>query len=148
MRKFQYVKEEFRRNPELQPLPQRGTSASAGYDFYCPREVTVLAKSTQFIWTDVKAIMPKDEFLQIVPRSSLATQQGLVIKNTIGIIDSDYANNKNNDGNIGICIYNTSLRAQVLKPGDRIAQGIFMKYYTVEEDATEKDRSGGFGSTS
>jgi dUTP pyrophosphatase len=147
MRRFEYVKEEFRKNVELQPLPARATNGSAGYDFFSPVDVIILPSKVEIIWTDIKAIMKIDEFLQVVPRSGLAIKSDLVIKNTIGIIDSDYANNQTNDGNIGINILNIGDRPQYIKKGAKIAQGIFLKYLTIEDESISQVRSGGFGST-
>lgn len=148
MRKFDYVKEEFRKNKELQPLPLRATQGSAGYDFFSPIEIIILPSKVEIIWTDIKAIMNEDEFLQIVPRSGLAIKNDLIIKNTVGIIDSDYANNETNDGNIGITILNAGERPQYIRKGTRVAQGIFLKYLVVSDESISQTRSGGFGSTS
>lgn len=129
-------------------LPIRADQQSAGYDFFAPKDVQILPHNTLIILTDVKAYMQHDEVLKIFIRSSLAIKRGLQLANSVGVVDSSYYNNPDNDGNIGICITNTSGTAVTIKAGDRIAQGIFEKYLTIDEDdVLNEARIGGFGSS-
>ena len=128
-------------------LPKRQTIMSAGYDIESAETVIVGAGETVLVPTGLKAYMPSDEFLAIYPRSSLATKFGVVLANTVGIIDSDYADNKDNEGHIMVPLKNTSDVDFVVKKGDRIAQAIFQSYCITNNDETTKMRSGGFGST-
>jgi len=82
-------------------------------------------------------------------RSSMAIKKGIRLVNNVGIIDADYYNNPDNEGHIMLALVNTGLEPMVLKKGERVAQGIFYKYLTTDDDKeTEKEnRSGGFGST-
>lgn len=64
------------------------------------------------------------------------------------IIDADYYNNPDNEGHIFFQIINLSPFDIVLHKGDTIGQGVFHKYYTVDDDTAEGERTGGFGSTS
>lgn len=151
MRGFYYVKDEFAKNSAKSngiPLPRRGSYKSAGYDFFSPIQVTLAPGEFKVIWTDVKAGMQSDEKLDIYPRSGKALNPGLVIRNTIGLIDSDYFENESNDGNIGIAIWNIGDTIAKIDAGDKIAQGVFSRYLTVENEVEEMDkRAGGFGST-
>jgi len=124
-------------------LPTRGDDRSAGYDFYAPDEVTIEPGCKVTVWTDVCSYMLPDEVLMLYVRSSIGIKKGLVLANGTGIIDSSYYPN-----NIGICLFNTSnIPVKILK-GDRIAQGIFMKYLTADNDEVlNKTRKGGFGSS-
>lgn len=127
-------------------LPVRADKRSAGYDFYSPIGLTILPGETELIWTNVKAKMYDDELLYILPRSSYGIKYGIVLANTIGLIDSSYYENEGNGGNIGIALTNTSGKAFEIKPKDRIAQGVFMKYLTTESDEVLRDeRKGGIG---
>jgi dUTP pyrophosphatase len=99
------------------------------------------------IWTDIKVDMGEGFVLKIYPKSGLATKRGLVLKNTIGVVDADYYGNPANDGNIGIMLWNTSGSLQEIQIGEKIAQGIFERYYIVDNDGADGDRMGGFGST-
>ena len=78
-------------------------------------------------------------------RSSMGGK--FMLANTIGIIDSDYYENPDNDGNIGIFLKNISNETQYIKRDDKIAQGIFMKYLRINNDNVNIERKGGFGST-
>ena len=64
------------------------------------------------------------------------------------IIDADYYNNKDNEGEIFFQIINLSPYAIQIKKGDKIGQGIFLSYYKTDDDAAEGQRKGGLGSTS
>lgn len=129
-------------------LPKRADKGSAGYDFYIQDNVEILPGHKQLIFTDVKAYMPEDVVLCLYIRSSLAIKQGLMLSNNVGIVDASYYNNPDNDGNIGISIVNTSGKSVKLQKGERVAQGIFMPYFTTDEDnVSDENRQGGFGST-
>ena len=125
--------------------PTRGSINSAGYDFYADKDYTVEPNEIVKIWTDIKAYMQPDEFLMLDVRSSMGGK--FMLANTIGIIDSDYYNNPDNDGNIGIFLKNISNETQYIKRDDRIAQGVFMEYLKIDNDKTITKRNGGFGST-
>ena len=105
-----------------------------------PHAVTVVP-------TGLKAYMGDDEYLSVFIRSSLAFKKGLMLANSTGIVDSDYYNNPDNEGHIMIAYYNTGDTPYTVEKGDRIGQGIFMKYLTVDEDAASGMRTGGIGST-
>lgn len=129
-------------------LPTRADRRSAGYDLYLPKDLTLLPKQKILVFLDVKAYMQKDEVLEIYIRSSLAVKQGVMLSNNVGIVDASYYNNPGNDGNIAIALVNTSGRAVELKKDDRIAQGIFKKYLTIDNDEVLSDeRIGGVGSS-
>lgn len=128
-------------------LPVRGTSKSAGYDFYAPVDIFVPANGrSENTYLDVKAYMQDDEYLQIKIRSSLATKHCLMLE-TSGVIDADYFSNKDNDGNISVVFRNNSNEDYIIKKGDRCCQGIFMKYLICDDDDATSERAGGFGST-
>ena len=129
-------------------LPKRGTKYSAGYDFYTANEspIEIGAGETVTIPTGIKAYMNSDEVLLIHVRSSVGIKRGLVLTNATGVIDSDYVNGANG-GNIIIALYNNSGYTQTIQPKERIAQGIFMKYLTTDDDKATGERKGGIGST-
>ena len=146
MRFFEVVKDEYRKNEGEIKLPTRATEHSAGYDFYSPVDIVIQPNEMAMIWTDVKAHMYFDNALFIIPRSSMGKYR-MMLANTIGLIDSDYYGNVNNDGNIGFNLVNMGDKPYEIKIGDRIGQGIFVKYGTVKNDNTSTTRQGGFGST-
>jgi len=99
------------------------------------------------IWTDVKVRLPEDECLKIYPRSSMAIKRNLILKNSVGIIDADYYGNSDNDGNIAIPLWNIGDEPQSIKKDEKIAQGIFEKYYITKESEVGIKRQSGIGST-
>jgi len=98
--------------------------------------------------TGIKCEMPEDFYLELSVRSSCPLKHWLILANGVGIIDADYYNNPDNEGHIYFQMINLSPFDIVLHKGDTIGQGVFHKYYIVDEDAAEGERTGGFGSTS
>ena len=124
-------------------LPTRATSRSAGYDFYMPETVTLPPHEVVLVKSGITAYMHDDEYLQMQVRSSLALKYGLSFVNGVGIIDADYAGRE-----IGFLFMNLGKEPLTLEKGTRVAQGIFKKYLTVDDDSPlSEERSGGFGST-
>jgi len=84
-------------------------------------------------------------------RSSCPLKHWLVLANGVGIIDADYYNNPDNEGEIFFQILNLSPMPIMLKKGDMIGQGIIKSYQITSDDTAYERaqvRSGGFGSTS
>lgn len=128
-------------------LPARKTAHSAGYDIEAAESVSVEPGALALVATGLKAYMQTDEYLGIHIRSSMGIKQRLLLANSQGVIDSDYYNNSDNEGHIIIALRNMGDRTVTINKGDRIAQGIFYRYLTADEDFAEGTRSGGFGST-
>ena len=82
----------------------------------------------------------------LVNRSS-GPKKGLVLPNSIGIIDSDYYNNKTNEGHFYFQFYNITNSDLLIKKGDVIGQAIFQKYLLTDDDCSDGIRTSGFGST-
>jgi dUTP pyrophosphatase len=92
--------------------------------------------------------MQNNEVLMLYVRSSIGVKKGVVLANGTGIIDASYYSNPDNDGRIGIVLYNTSNETAIINAGERVAQGIFMQYLTADDDyVLNKTRAGGFGSS-
>jgi len=132
-------------------LPIRKTKYSAGYDVEAAEDTVVPAfkpgQKPVLVKTGIKAYMPQDEFLMLCNRSSNPGKKGLILANSVGIVDADYYGNENNDGAIMFAFYNVLDQDITIKKGDAIGQAIFQKYYTVDADNAEGTRCGGFGST-
>lgn len=143
--KFEYVSWSFKNFD----LPTRATSGSAGYDFHSPMEIKIAPGETVEFSLEVKAQVKPGQFLMIVPRSSLGFKglNHVALTNTTGIIDSDYYNNPDNEGEIRVKLHNFGSNIFVINRNDKIVQGIFVNYDTVDDDKTENERTGGFGST-
>ena len=145
-RYFELVKDKYRKSTGEVILPKRATKSSVAYDFYSPINITISPMQSAMIWTDVKAHFNEDEALLLNVRSSMG-KQPVMIANTQGWIDSDYYSNPDNDGNIGIRLFNLGNTSYVVKPGDRIAQGMFVKYLVADNGNTDCVRKSGFGSS-
>lgn len=148
MRKFEVVKDEFRKHPDaIIELPKRGSKGSAGYDIKTPVPITLAPGERKLIMTDIKAYMEPDEVLLLHVRSSIGIKKGIVLSNVTAVIDYDYSF-ADNDGNIGLALWNTSDKEVFFDAGERICQGIFMNYKVTDDDDSEVERrTGGFGST-
>ena len=169
------------------PLPQRGTSASAGYDFVVAEdivlppydffmtklrdnvketvagdywsfnspftldEVAALTKELKckipLVSTGMKVKLAPNQYLELSVRSSTPLKHWLILGNSVGIIDSDYYNNPDNEGEIFFQLINLLPIAVKLKRGDKIGQGIIKTFGVTTDDAAKGERLGGFGST-
>lgn len=135
-------------------LPKRSTKFSAGYDFEAGEDVLIPSTHVHgyvtpvLVKTGIKAYMQEDEYLQLANRSSNPIKRGLVMSNSIGIIDQDYYNNPDNEGHIMFQFMNYGESDLIIRKGEKIGQGIFLKYLKADEEVDpEGERSGGFGST-
>ena len=132
------------------PLPTYATNGSAAMDLRaCLDEpLKVLPGETALIPSGI-AISIHDPGLValLVPRSGLGIKHGIVLANTIGVIDSDY------QGEIGIGIHNRGSAPYTIEPGERVCQMMFVPVTqvaltVVEEFSMESSRgAGGFGHT-
>ena len=127
--------------------PRRQTQKSAGYDFYAPKAMVIQPNQVEMIRTGYKVYMQDDEFLMIAVRSSMG-YAGIELINHIGIIDADYVDNPTNDGEICFKLRNNGDSVYNIEQGDRIGQGVFLKYgITVDDAPVNKVRTGPSGST-
>lgn len=133
-------------------IPVRKTKNSAGYDIEAAEDVMVPAfkagMKPTLIKTGLKAYMQADEMLCLYNRSSNPGKKGLILANSVGIVDSDYYGNPDNDGHIMFAFFNFKDEDVEIKKGDCIGQGIFEKFLVADGDNAEGQRMGGFGSTS
>jgi dUTP pyrophosphatase len=157
--------------------PMRKTFFSAGYDMAAAEDIVVpsyqrlmsalnaagresiynlqdLASITKefklkptLIPTGYKCRINGNQFIQLSIRSSSPLKYWLVLANGVGIIDSDYYNNPDNEGEIFFQVINLSPFDIKINKGDIIGQAIVMNYNTLDIDVSGGLRSGGFGST-
>ena len=147
MRRFNIVPDKYRKHIDANiQLPCRATKHSAAYDFFSPIDVTINPGESILIFTDIYAKMYYDNVLMLFVRSSMG-KHPVIIANGTGIIDADYAENPNNFGNIGFRLLNIGDTPYEIKAGDRIGQGMFVKYLITKDDDANAERKGGFGST-
>ena len=127
-------------------LPLRATKGSAGYDFSSPLDVTIRPGEMVKVPSGIRCFIEEGYVLHIYPRSSLGFKYRLTLANTTGIIDADYYNALN-EGHIIVALVNRGDKDIVIKKGERFVQGIFLKFYTAEEEEVTGQRTGGFGSS-
>lgn len=140
-----FYQKNFRGSFKLHFQPRRATKNSAAYDLYSPIRIVLKPGEIAKIPTGFKIKMPRHEAFFIYIRSSYGAKD-IILPAGVNIIDADYYNNPKNEGHFFICIKNNSKKDFVIEEGDRIAQGVFQKYYTCGE-TVKTERSGGFGSS-
>jgi dUTP pyrophosphatase len=129
--------------------PSRGTSESAGIDFYVPNDfedVVLQPGESVLIPSGIKAQVPRGNALIAFNKSGVATKQGLMVGACV--VDEDY------EGIIHLHMTNTSNKEQLIKAGQKLVQFILLpvNYSEVREVHELQSRntergSGGFGST-
>lgn len=131
-------------------LPIRKTKNAAGYDVEAAEDVIIppfkLGGKPTLIPTGLKAYCQEDEWYMLANRSS-GPKKGLVMCNSIGIIDADYYENESNDGHFFFQYYNVLDHDIEIKKGDVIGQVVFQKFLIADDDCAEGIRTGGFGTT-
>lgn len=137
-------------------IPERSTGESAGYDFRTPFAFELRPGESIMIPTGIRCKIDNGHFLALVPRSSVGIKRNTTLMNTIGVIDADYYNAKN-EGHIMIVLQNNNKssifswenkkRTWFAKENERICQGIFLPYCITYDDQVNTERKGGIGST-
>nr|DAQ12447.1 MAG TPA: dUTPase [Caudoviricetes sp.] len=144
MRRFEVVSRCKDMNVEL---PKRKTKKSAGYDFFAVEDFTLYPNKLCIVPTGVKAYMEDNEVLYLHIRSSVAFKRGVRMLNSIGVIDADFVDNSDNEGEISLGLLSHNDDIVHIQKGERIAQGVFHKFLITDDDDAEGKRVGGIGST-
>ena len=108
-------------------LPVRKTKYSAGYDIEAAEDTVIPSSKKGMNPTLIK--------------------KGLILANSVGVVDKDYYGNSDNDGHIMFAFYNIKEEDVTIKKGEAIGQAVFQKYFVTDDDSAEGERLGGFGST-
>jgi len=126
--------------------PTRGSAGAAGYDLSAAEDAVVPARGQGMIDTGIVVQMPSDCYGRVAPRSGLAAKHCINVH--AGVVDSDYR------GTIRVILFNHGDADFRVAAGDRIAQLVFERIYTLEpvvvslDELTQTERGdGGFGST-
>ena len=129
-------------------LPKRGTKYSAGYDFESLSDFAIKPGEIKLIPTGIKASMNDGEVLLLIVRSSMGFKYNVRLVNQVGVIDKDYYNNEKNEGHIFIKLSNEGDKDYVVNKKDKIIQGLFVNYLTVDnEEIVENERTGSSSTT-
>jgi dUTP pyrophosphatase len=130
------------------PLPHYATDGSAGLDLRACVEssLAILPNKAELIPSGIALhIADKSLAAVIIPRSGLGHKHGIILGNTVGLIDSDY------QGQIMISCWNRSDKTFTIEPGERIAQLIIVPVVhpdfsiVTEFNNITKRGEGGFG---
>ena len=127
-------------------LPVRKTMSSAGYDFIAMQSINLKPNEIIKIPTGYKAKFLDDEVMFIIIRSSLGFKYNIRMMNQVGVIESDYYNNIDNEGHIWVALKNEGDKEIYINKGESYVQGIFTKFLTCG-DKPQIKRVGGIGST-
>ena len=118
---------------------------------YSLEEMAALTKQTKakptLVSTGVKCHLEEGYYLELSVRSSTPLKYWIILANSVGIIDADYCDNPDNEGEIFFQVINMSPFDIYLKKGDIIGQGIIKRYEVTDDDKAIGERQGGFGST-
>lgn len=141
-------------------LPQRATVGSAGYDFYAPFNMVLYPGYSVVVPTGIRVKIDDGWVLKCYPRSGLGFKHRLQLDNTVGIIDSDYYNAKNEGHIFAKITYDLKKQEDnvddfhwmnnnklYIDAGKAFIQGVFVEYGITVDDNTSNERTGGFGST-
>jgi len=138
-------------------IPTKGSASAAGYDMYSygykdtnlpgePEELIICPHESRMIGTGISMEIPEGVVGLLFARSGLASKQGLRPANCVGVIDPDFR------GEIAVALHNDTEHTQVVLPGSRIAQMVFVPFYSADffevDDLNNTERGeGGFGHT-
>ena len=132
-------------------LPKRSTKYSAGYDIEAAEDIVIptfkKGENPVLVPTGLKAYMEDNEVLLLYNRSSNPKKKGLILANSVGVVDKDYYGNPDNDGHIMFAFFNIKSEEIEIKKGDIIGQAVFQKFLITDDDNADGIRVGGFGST-
>lgn len=124
------------------------------FGFMKPLDLPTVAELTKnlkakipLVSTGMKCYLEPNQYLEISMRSSTPLKHWLILGNGVGIIDADYVDSPDGEGEIFFQVINLGPYAVELKRGDRIGQGIIKTYEKTDDDCTEGERVGGLGST-
>ena len=128
-------------------LPAAAHPVDAGFDLRSTVDVDVGPGERARVPTGLAVAIPEGFAGLVLPRSGLASSQGLTLANAPGLIDAGYR------GEVTCAVVNLDRSESVrISRGDRIAQLVIVTIATVSpvwaEDLPPSERgTGGFGST-
>lgn len=129
------------------PLPQYQTPGAVAFDLYAREDVEIMPQEIKLVPGNVIIQVPDGYMFMMVPRSSLSRKKGLLLPNSVGIFDQDFCGPEDE---VMIILYNFKNEPCLVKRGERLAQGIFVKIDKAEwneVNGMEQPTRGGIGST-
>lgn len=128
------------------PLPSYATADSAGFDLAANEDLVIEPGAIALVRTGLVVQAPKGHFLALLARSSTPLKKGLILANSVGVVDPDYCGPADE---IKLEFLNITSQPVRIAKGDRLAQGLFLPFARVEWEEAPPDAAsrGGFGST-
>lgn len=136
------MKRHFKKLTDNATMPERATKGSAGYDISASETVTIQPGEIKLVSTGLAVQMAQDDVMLLIDRSSNPRKRGLILSNSVGVIDHDYFPNEFKG-----MFTNITDKPVTIEAGQRIMQAVFVKYGRVDDDNAAGQRTGGFGST-
>jgi len=129
--------------------PEYAYESDSGFDLRSSQEIWVQANDRTLIPTGLRFDIPEGYEIQVRSKSGLALNQGLMVLNSPGTVDSGY------QGEVKVIIFNTTTERIKIEKGQKIAQAVLCPVINGKwvdlvkvEEIGEKDRNNqGFGST-
>lgn len=140
---LRYTNESENKNPEY------AYQSDSGFDLRSTEDTWVQANDRKLIPTGLRFDIPDGYEIQVRSKSGLALNQGLMVLNSPGTVDSGY------QGEVKVIIFNTTNERIKIEKGQKIAQAVLCpvvngKWVNLIQvnDIEKKDRNNkGFGST-
>jgi dUTP pyrophosphatase len=129
--------------------PEYVYESDSGFDLRSTEECWISANNRVLIPTGLRFDIPDGYEIQVRSKSGLALNQGLMVLNSPGTVDSGY------QGEIKVIMFNTTNEKIKIENGQKIAQAVVCPVLNGKwvdlikvEEIGEKDRNNnGFGST-
>lgn len=127
-------------------LPEYATEGAACFDIRSVQDGVVPVNGSLALSTGLSFEIPEGHVMLVYSRSGHGFKNDVSLSNAVGCIDSDYR------GCLGVKLTNSGTKDFVVEKGDRIAQGMIIKYDRISfvevDELSETERGeGGFGST-
>jgi dUTP pyrophosphatase len=129
--------------------PEYAYGSDSGFDLRSTEELWVQGHDRKLIPTGLRFDIPDGYEIQVRSKSGLALNQGLMVLNSPGTVDSGY------QGEIKVILFNTTNERIKIEKGQKIAQAVLCPVVNGKwvnlvrvSEIGEKDRNNqGFGST-
>jgi len=129
--------------------PSYEYNSDSGFDLRSSEEIWIQAHDRKLVPTGLRFDIPSGYEIQVRSKSGLALNQGLMVLNSPGTVDSGY------QGEVKVIIFNTTKDRIKIEKGQKIAQAVLCPVVNGSwvdlvkvEKIEDKDRNNnGFGST-
>lgn len=104
-------------------LPEKKTPEAACRDIKCAEQISIAPGEIKLVKSGVKTYIPSGRYSRMYARSSLPLKNGLMLANSVGIIDSDYR------GEYLMQLFNCTNKEIMIEQGTRLCQIEFCPHY-------------------